>query len=100
MGGRDLSDAEWNDFIGNVSMHRENVTAISPFLYGISPYGTFSGTGDYKFQVPHLPKFQAMGLDIAPIINDFGALPGLQRLLAGNASQAFIKAAVDEAVKM
>jgi len=98
--GRDLSDDYWHERIANISKHRENLTAISPNIYGISPSGTFSGQGDFHRIVPHLPKFQAMGLDTTPLINNFGGLPGYQRLLAGQAPQAFIKAAVDEAVKM
>lgn len=91
--------------IANMSKRRANFTGVIPILHTITAAGTFGKVTTegpshaYDLIAPYLPAFKAMKLDIIPIIDLSGGMPGLQRVVSKTAAATFIKAAVATAVE-
>ena len=87
----------WKERIANVAAHRENLTAVSPCIYGITARGGFGGQSAQRSVVPYVPQYAALGLDVVPLIAGPPALGGLAALL--KSPDGFIADAVGAALK-
>jgi len=92
------SPAVWAARIEVMNKHKMNITHISPCVFSFGKGGEFAfNPVQNKYVVPHLPAYQAMGLEIVPLIDAAGGIGGLAALI--KKPQPFIDAAVAEAMK-
>ena len=95
--GKPDTDEVWHKRIATLTAHKENLTAISPCIYGFDAAGRFAAQPAQAGTAKHLPLYSNLGLDIVPLIAADGGVGGLAALL--RTPQPFIDAAVAAALK-
>ena len=91
------SDAVWLERVAVVKAHKDNLTAISPCIYGFDGGGKLALQAAQAGTVKHMPLISNLGLDIVPLIAADGGIGGLANLIKN--PTPFISAAVDAALK-
>jgi hypothetical protein len=91
------SDAVWLERVAVVKAHKNNLTAISPCIYGFDGGGRLALQAAQAGTVKHMPLISNLGLDIIPLIAADGGIGGLANLIKN--PKPFISAAVAAALK-
>jgi hypothetical protein len=95
--GKPDSDAIWAARARTLAEHRQNLTHVSPCIYGFDAAGRFALQKAQAGTAKHLPLFSTLRLNIVPLIAADGGVGGLRALI--KSPTPFINAAVAAAVK-